>query len=472
MDRRSAISLMVGTAAWVAGKGAMAEGKIESGVRPAPNKTLDAALEAIVNSPAQPLSSLSVLAVQAGKTVYHKQFGAKWIDVSNPSNNKPADAATMYRIASISKLVTTLGVMKLVEAGKLNLDEDVSKYLGYTLRNPHFADTPITLRQMLSHTSSLRDDGGYYWEASLKLGLRDVLLPGGVGYGKGAMWARNAKPGVYFQYANLPWGVIGSVMESVTGERFDRLMRRLVLDPMALPGGFHPADLSDADLANVATLYRKRTEVNGKEVWNSSGPWIPQVDDHSKQRPAPRALPDYKIGTNGTLFGPQGNCRLSAVGLAEIMLMLMNDGVHRGKVILKPATVAEMLREQWRHNGKGEKVAGGSNGDPNGEADFGSARRLMNAWGLGNQHFLDITGAGNGDRLVRAGGYRAYGHLGDAWGLKSAMVFNPFSRDGMIYLIGGHGVDPETTAGEYSGMYRHEEKILDALYTLAVNPAQ
>jgi hypothetical protein len=42
----------------------------------------------------------------------------------------------------------------------------------------------------------------------------------------------------------------------------------------------------------------------------------------------------------------------------------------------------------------------------------------------------------------------------------------------MIYLIGGHGVDPETTPGEYSGMYRHEEKILDALYILAVNPTR
>ncbi len=441
------------------------------GLLPA-NAALDKALEAIVNSPTHPLASLSVLAVRAGKISYHKQFGSKWIDPVNAANSKPADAKTMYRIASISKLITTLGVMKLVEEGKLKLDEDVGKYLGYTLRNPNFPDTPITLRQMLSHTSSLRDDGGYYWEAKLNVNLRDVLVPSGAYYGKGAMWAKNAKPGSYFQYANFPWGIIGTVMECVTNERFDKLMRRLVLDPMGLPGGFHPADLSAPDLANLATLYRKRTEVNGKEVWNTSGPWVPQVDDHSKQPPLPRAGPDYKIGTNGTLFGPQGNCRMSAAGLAEIMFMLMDEGRHRGKVILKPASVAEMLREQWRHNGKGEKYSAGSNGDTNGEtngeADFGSAIRLMNAWGLGNQHFLDITGAGNGDRLARQGGFRAFGHLGDAWGLTSAMVFNPFSRDGMIFMTGGPGFNPDTTRGEYSGMYRHEEKILDALYTAAV----
>ena len=435
---------------------------------PPKNAALDAALQAIVDSATQPLASLSVLAVKAGKVVYHRQFGWKWIDQGTLANSKAADPQTMYRIASISKLITTLGAMKLVEERTLKLDEDVGAYLGYPFRNPHFPNDPITLRQMLSHTSSLRDDGGYYWEAKLGVDLRDALLPGGRHYGKGAMWAKNAKPGAYFQYANLPWGVIGTVMECVTGERFDRLMRRLILDPMRLPGGYHPADMSASDVANLATLYRKRTEVNGKEVWNPAGPWVAQVDDYSTVAPQPRALPDYKIGTNGTLFGPQGNCRLSAAGLADIMRMLMNDGRHQGKVILQPRSVAEMLREHWRHNNKGEKVSLGSNGDPNGEADFGSSRRLMNAWGLGNQHFLDLTGAGNGDRLVRQGGFRAVGHLGSAWGLTSAMVFNPFSRDGMIFMTGGPGFDPDTARGEYAGMYRYEERILDALYTGAI----
>ena len=75
----------------------------------------------------------------------------------------PADRDTLYRIASISKLVTTLGVMRLVEEGRLALDTDVGEYLGWRLRNPHFPETPITVRMLLTHTSSLRDDGGYSW---------------------------------------------------------------------------------------------------------------------------------------------------------------------------------------------------------------------------------------------------------------------------------------------------------------------
>ena len=127
---------------------------------------LDRELSAIAADPAHPLASLSVLAVRHGHVVYHRQFGLRTIDNDHPARSVTADARTLYRIASISKLVTTLGVMRLREAGRLDLDRDVGDYLGWRLRNPHFPDTPITLRMLLSHTSSLRDDTGYYWDAA------------------------------------------------------------------------------------------------------------------------------------------------------------------------------------------------------------------------------------------------------------------------------------------------------------------
>src|SRR6185369_17270004 len=65
------------------------------------------------------------------------------------------------RVASVSKLVVALGVMRLVEAGRLDLDRDVSDYLGWSLRNPAFPDRPISLRLLLSHRSSLRDGVDY-----------------------------------------------------------------------------------------------------------------------------------------------------------------------------------------------------------------------------------------------------------------------------------------------------------------------
>ncbi len=417
--------------------------------------TLNAELASVVSDSQRPLASLSVLAIKNGEVVYQNHFGHRYIDNANPANNLPVNADTMYRIASISKLVTTIGLMRLVEAGTLSLDADVNQYLGWSLRNPHFPDTSITLRQLLTHTSSLRDDAGYYWEYTTP--IRDVLVPGARLYGKGAMWAKNAAPGQYFQYANLPWGVIGTVMERATGERFDRLMQRLLFTPLGIRGGFHPADFSAADLADVATLYRKRKEIDGQEIWDSSpasGPWTAQVDDYRNEALVPRAKGDYVIGSNGTAFGPQGACRLSAAGLAKLMRLLIGGGEVDGVRLLKAETVAQLLATQWRFD------ASRPNG---GTSEFGDAQQLFNEWGLGNQHFLDISGPQRGDRLVEGGGFTGVGHLGDAWGLTSAFVFDPKTRDGVIFLVGGIGANPEGSRGNYSAFYRYEERILTAL---------
>jgi hypothetical protein len=87
---------------------------------------------------------------------------------------------------------------------------------------------------------------------------------------------------------------------------------------------------------------------------------------------------------------------------------------------------------------------------------------------LGTQHFLDVSGSALGDRLVQSGGFTGVGHLGDAWGLRSAFVFDPKSKNGMIFLSGGVGFDPSTTPGKYSALQRYEERILDALYERAL----
>jgi CubicO group peptidase (beta-lactamase class C family) len=411
---------------------------------------LDRELAAIVEDASCPLASLAVVAVRDGRVVYVRGFGRRVIDAGGA--DKPADARTLFRIASISKLVTTLGVLKLVEDGRLSLDEDIGTYLGYRVRNPNFPGVPVTLRMLLTHTSSLRDDAGYFWFDG---DLKDTLLPGGPRHGSGAMWSREHPPGAYFSYANLPWGVAGTVMEKVTGKRFDRLMRELVLDPLGLTGGYNPADLSRTSLVNLATLYRKAT-AGDVQVWNPQGPWIAQTDDYSKAAPMSRARDDYVIGANGTLFGPQGGLRASIGDLGRIMRMLMDGGEIDGRRILKRETVDLMLTPQWRRSR-----------EP-GEADYGSHRGRFNAWGLGNQQFLDVSGPDFGDRLVEGGGFIAAGHLGDAYGLLGTLAFDRTSRNGFAFLIGGTGCDPETRRGKFSAGAEFEERIATTLYRRAI----
>ncbi len=419
---------------------------------------LDGEIAAIAADPAYELSGVAVLAVRGGRVVYERQVGRMRIDGANPANDRPIGPDTMFRVASISKLVTTLGVLRLVEAGKLDLDRDVSDYLGWELRNPRFPDRAITLRLLLSHNSSLRDDAGYFWDRTHR--LRDALQPGGPLYGEGKAWSTLAAPGDYFSYANLPWGVVAEAMEAATGERFDRLMQRLVLRPLGMPGGYNPAAFSKAELANLATLYRKRDNANGQEVWKSpEGPWYAQVDDYSREAPVDRAGPAYVPGTNGTLMAPQGGLRTSARGLERVMRMLMDGGLANGRAFLRPGTVETFFRTTWIHEMARK----------NGNCASESGRsRLFNAWGLGNQQFLDISGPGCGDRLVEDGGFTGAGHLGEAWGLNGVFVFDRGTRNGMIVLVGGVARDPERHPGKYSAHYRHEERLLTAVYRRAI----
>jgi CubicO group peptidase (beta-lactamase class C family) len=317
---------------------------------------LDAELAAIADDPACPLASLSVLTIRAGVIHYVKQLGYRRVS-DGVAPGLPADARTLFRIASVSKLVTTLGLMRLLEEGKVALDADVSAYLGFALRNPHFPQQAITLRMLLSHTSSLRDDAGYAFPSTSA--LREVMTP--------AMWSPRAAPGAYFTYCNLGFGIIGTVMERVTGERFDRLMQRLILSPLGLYGGYNVAELAPQDLANLATLYRKRTV--DTEVWNLQGPWIAQVD---AGRPTPLpGIASYVPGTNATPFSATGGLRTSAHDLGVLMRMLLNDGMDDGRRLLRTTTLSTMFARAWTHDG--------SNGD--------TLHGLYQAWGLGSNSF-------------------------------------------------------------------------------------
>jgi CubicO group peptidase (beta-lactamase class C family) len=277
------------------------------------------------------------------------------------------------------------------------------------------------------------------------------------------MWSKTSAPGQYFNYVNFNWGIIATLMERASGERFDRLMRQLILEPMELKAGFYLADFAPASINDIATLYRKR-EKDGDEAWNPNGPWIAQSDDFGNEAPvAPAGLDKYVAGTNGTIFGPQGSLRISAGELAKIMLMLMNEGRYGNRQILSPQTVSAMFTRQWTMSSDGK----------NGTGDSDNFHGLYQAWGLGNQHFTDTStvkdGRASGDRLVEGGGFKGVGHLGWSWGLNALFVFNRETRDGMIYVSSGVGANPDLHPGQFSSEARFQERITNALYRGAID---
>lgn len=408
---------------------------------------LDRQFEQILHTPDADLSGLAVVVYRAGEICYEGYFGQRFIDSNDAGRSLPVTPATKFRVASISKTVTALAVMQLAERGLLDLDADVSDVLGWQLRNPHWPDTPITPRMLLTHTSSLRDGETYTFPPTTA--LRDVFQPGSPFYEEGAHFAGRSihadhAPGRFFSYCNLGFGVLGALIECITGERFDRYVDQRVLAPLGVDASFNVRHLSDDGLRNLAVLYRRQRN----DDWDSSAPWCAQMDDVRGVRPpVPDGLDAYLPGANGTIFSPQGGLRISARDLVEVMKVFTHGGQGKHQRILQPATMTQMLTVQWRFDpslGNGDPYAG-----------------LMRAFGLGIHHLTNAPADAYGpsDRLLADASPQLWGHMGDAYGLLSAMWFDPEKDVGFVYVISGVGRDPETYKGEYSAFYRWEEVV-------------
>lgn len=302
------------------------------------------------------------------------------------------------RIASVSKLVVALGVMRLAEDAVLDLDRDVSDYLGWKLRNPAFPDRAVSLRQLLSHRSSLIDrDDNYIVPFGETIEAR---LSGP------QAWDNAHPPGDYFRYANFNFPVIATVMEAATGERFDRLMDRLVMKPLALNACFNWTLCSDAQLSRAVVLTDPagmvlRDDLKGKRP---DCPVVPAADGGCD-------LSRYRPGENGALFSPQGGLRISMRDLARVGQVFLSGGGG----FLRPETVAQMVAPgQVIAEGRGDREAG-----------------LYCRFGL-SVHVLATDAPGCSDDPVGDGRLR-HGHSGEAYGLRSGLWMD--GKRGIAFFV-------------------------------------
>jgi CubicO group peptidase (beta-lactamase class C family) len=326
--------------------------------------------------------------------------------LADRTTGRAVTADSPVRIASISKLVTTLGVLRLVDQGKLNLDRDVSDYLGWRLRNPAFPDQPITLRLLLSHQSSLRD-GGERYIIPLGVTLRERVA-------EPAMWDAQHGPKVgWFAYSNINFPVAASVIERVTGERFDVAMGRLVLNPLKLDACFNwGAGCSAKAFRRATILYRDSGEV-ARDDLKGQPPLCPVVPAQDGSCDLTR----YQPGQNGALFGPQGGLRIAMTDLAKVGQMLARGG----KGFLSARTFRELTRAQWQ-----------SGPNRGGIGEYGESNGFFCAYGLGLQRIGD-GGAGCKDDLFGDGRARI-GHSGEAYGLRSGLWLDPKAGKGIAFF--------------------------------------
>jgi CubicO group peptidase (beta-lactamase class C family) len=371
------------------------------------------------------LAGMSVVGIRGDSIGYEGNFGRRDL-----GRGLGVEAATLYRVASVSKSFTAAALMKLYEQGFFGLDEDVNSYLGFSLRNPAYPADKITFRMILSHTSSVQDGTGYDNFLTATGGttpppISQLLVPGGAYYTSNMY--RTERPGTYFNYSNVEYGIIGTLVERISNVRFDVYVRQNILQPLGITGSFNIDDLAP-QINDIAVLYRK-----------VGGSWAPQLDNYNGIAPTPRNYSTYTIGSNGLVFGPQGSLRISAAGLAKFILVIANNGVYKGTRILNDSTVRRMRDTQWNYTG----ASSGNN-------YYGLFRR----WGNG----LHISTGGTADQVFA--NTVMWGHPGEAYGLISDMYTDTLAKSGVVFITNGK-------FGPYSScntaFYCVEEKVFNAV---------
>lgn len=245
---------------------------------------------------------------------------AGWADVES---ERPVDPDTLFEWASVSKTITVTAAMILYEEGRFGLDDDVGDYLPFPVRNPECPNTPITFRQLMTHSSSIIDNEPVYegtytvGDSPLSLGdfVRGYVEPGGEFYDAQENFDYECA-GSYNEYSNIAVGLLGHAVEQISDQSFDDFCRERIFDPLGMgEASFHLANL---DIENVATPYEPTAD----------GGFVRA--DHV-----------------GYATYPDGLLRTSVPDLARFLAMMAGAGVFEGERILEESTIEEMKRVQF-----------------------------------------------------------------------------------------------------------------------------
>lgn len=317
----------------------------------------------------------SVVVFRDGQIIYSYQFGLAHL--GGPSVTQD----TGFQVGSIGKLVACVGLMQLVEKGACSLEDDLSDLFGFPVRNPYHPDTPVTLRQLLTHTAGLRD--GPFYDQSLKgaaLPLSEVFASAR----ENKAFYKDYPPGERLRYSNFGGGLVGSLIELLSGQLLDEYLTDHVFTPLGITAAYQasrlPPGMPLADMYQMPSKRLTKTLRDDTTALQSADP-----------------LTHYGL-TAGKLI-------ITAPDLAKLLMMLCDGGQYEGGRLLKEQTALEMKTPQ---NTRGSVLCD-------------SGRGLM----------MNIIA----DDQVE--GRTLYGHGGKANGMLCAAYFDPTDHTGVVMLTNG-----------------------------------
>jgi CubicO group peptidase (beta-lactamase class C family) len=347
---------------------------------------------------------------------------------ANKQTGRTVDANDPARIASISKLVMALTTLRLMDEGKIDLARDISDYLGWRLRSPLHADAPVTIEHLLTHRAGLSDKAGYIVPLGESLAAK-LADP--------AAWRDTAAPGnADYEYANLGSPLVATALEAASGERYDRLVERLVFAPLGITACLNWTLCEPEFSARAVTLYRDTGEIARDDPADLPPNCTIPVGEGEAC-----SLDGYVPGTNASVFSPQGGVRIGMVDLARLGQALANLPENG---FLK----AETYRK-WIESAETIAIGTGT------ECGYGIGLKRIEATSLA----CDDPLFGDGRARI--------GHAGEAYGLRSGLWLDPVSGKGVAFFT---TEVPPPAGGEDTGGFDPREVALIARAKAMMQP--
>ena len=321
-----------------------------------------------------------VLAAKDGRIVYSRCYG-----YANKKAKEPVSPDTYFKLASVSKLVTAAAVMRLVDEGRLDLDENVGHFIGnppYEAASPWFPEVPLTSRLLMTLTAAVYDGKGAFARAD---GLSDILNPK---LNRGKSGFLKEKPGTVYKYSNYGAGIMGCVLEAVTGLRLTDAVKELLFGPLEIDAAYDPSLLRVPE--RIVTTYK----ANGSAGVTRSY----RLKQHYNEKISLEK--DFKESYGGLWIRGEDLCRIG--------ILLCDGGILGGQRILSEEAVAEMLSSQ---KGKGGVL-------------------IDSPYGLNVERVTNLLPG----RMI-------YGHQGLANGVLCSLYFDPETRFVFALLTNGCNVN-------------------------------
>jgi len=226
-------------------------------------------------------------------------------------NRDEMETDTRVHVGSVTKAVVATGVLRLVTQGRLDLDAPIAEILpSLAVSNPWEGDVDVRIRHLLDHTSGFED--ARMWQMFSERPTADTPLMGAFP-NSGELLRVRTRPGSRFSYSNMGYGLLGLVIEEVTGERYERYLDANLLVPL----GMHDS--------TFAWTTQEGPRADPRLAWG-------HVDDGTRYP----ARPIY--------LRPAGQFTTTAGDLGQLASFLMGDGTIDGE----PFIAEELMRARGR----------------------------------------------------------------------------------------------------------------------------